>query len=129
IPRFLWQLCEMHCTSLLLLFRYPVTLPGCGISLGGEAYPTRQKILTGWWTTSTSYIPTTTKRHMTSFCYWVVWGCAAAPLNNICSSRGSSPAWTVTCLSIYAMLLFALLTLRENKSPRSIPLMMRGYGT
>ncbi|KAG1815878.1 hypothetical protein EV424DRAFT_1411244 [Suillus variegatus] len=129
MPRIRWQLCDMHCTSLSLLSRYLVTLPLCGIGVGGEMNPTRQKTSTGWSTTSTSYIPTTTKRHMTSFCYWVVWVCAAAPLNNICSSRGSSPAWIVIYLSLYARLLFALLMVPENKLARSMPLMMRGSGT
>jgi hypothetical protein len=68
-------------------------------------------------------IPTITKRHMTSICYWVLWECAAVPSNSICSSKGSSSAWTVTCPPIYAMPLFgiALLTVPEKKSPRTIP--------
>ncbi|KAG2151278.1 uncharacterized protein EDB93DRAFT_1140457, partial [Suillus bovinus] len=125
-----WQRCQRHCTSRSLLPTYPVTLPSCGmLSCLCNALPAHQKTLTGRWTTSTLSIWTTIKRHMTSSCYWVAWKCAAAPLNNICSSRGSSPAWTVTCLPTYAMPLFALLTVPEKKFPRSTPLVMQSYGT
>ncbi|KAG2091816.1 uncharacterized protein F5147DRAFT_722863 [Suillus discolor] len=116
MPQFRWQLCERSCDSRWLLPMFFETLARCGISsLAGEASRTRQKTSIGWWTTSTSSIPTITKRHMTSFCYWVVWECAAVPLNNIYSSKSPSPAWTVTCLTIYAMPLFVLLTVHEKK--------------
>ncbi|KAG2130554.1 hypothetical protein BD769DRAFT_1452951 [Suillus cothurnatus] len=129
MPWFCWQPCERYCTSCSLLPTYLATLPTCGMPARScKGVPTHQKTLTGWWTTSTTYILMTKKRHMTSFCYWVAWECIAAPLNNICSSRGSSPAWTAPCLPIYAMPPFALPTVPEKKWPRSMPWMI-GYET
>ncbi|KAG2091860.1 uncharacterized protein F5147DRAFT_723144 [Suillus discolor] len=70
MPLFRWQLCETYCTSRSLLLTYLVILLSCGMPAHfGQATPTHQKTSTGWWTTSTTSIPTNTKRHTTSFCY------------------------------------------------------------
>ncbi|KAG1893525.1 uncharacterized protein F5891DRAFT_1066086 [Suillus fuscotomentosus] len=74
MPQFRWERCGRYCTSHSLLLTYLVTLPSCGMpACLCRAVPAHRKTSTGWWTVLTTSIPTTTKWHMTSFCYWVAW--------------------------------------------------------
>ncbi|KAG1762004.1 hypothetical protein EDD22DRAFT_847394 [Suillus occidentalis] len=81
VARWAWNLLDIICRILelagLLGFTFaaanfsrdPASLRRASFFSQGDSHSPED--LTGWWNASTSPIPTTTKQHLTAFCYWV----------------------------------------------------------